>query len=221
MTSRPKTRTRLLGLDFSREQSLYASGPCQYALDPIAGADEVGRGPLAGPVVAAAVILNPERVPQGLADSKKLSAKRREALYAEICASAEVGIALAPPARIDRDNIRQATLWALAHAVRALPRAPGLLLVDGNDAPHADCTVETIIGGDGLVASIAAASIVAKVVRDRLMTQLGAAFPVYGFECHMGYGTPQHLAALRTHGPCPHHRHSFAPIRQHTLLLDA
>lgn len=221
MTTRPRTTKTPSGLDFTREQMLYAQGPCRYDTGPVAGADEVGRGPLAGPVVAAAVILNPDRVPQGLADSKKLSAKRREALYAEICAHAEVGIALAPPARIDRDNIRQATLWALAQAVRALPRAPGLLLVDGNDAPHADCAVETIIGGDALVASIAAASIVAKVVRDRLMSQLGAAFPGYGFEKHMGYGTPQHLAALRAHGPCPHHRHSFAPIRQHALLLDA
>ena len=219
MATRPSTRRTLSGLDFSREQALYAKGPCHYAHGPIAGADEVGRGPLAGPVVAAAVILNPDRVPQGLADSKQLSAKRREALYVEICAHAEVGIALAPPARIDRYNIRQATLWALAQAVRALPRAPGLLLADGNDAPPADCDVETIIGGDALVASIAAASIVAKVVRDRLMTQLGAAFPAYGFEKHMGYGTPQHLAALRTHGPCPHHRHSFSPVRQQHLLL--
>ncbi|MGQ3676578.1 ribonuclease HII [Xanthobacter sp. TB0139] len=186
----------------------------------IAGADEVGRGPLAGPVVAAAVILDPAQVPQGLADSKKLSAKRREVLYAEICASAELAIAIAPPERIDRDNIRQATLWALAQAVRGLPREPDLLLVDGNDPPQATCPVETIIGGDGLVASIAAASIVAKVARDRLMTRLGTQYPAYGFERHMGYGTAAHLEALRSHGPCPHHRRSFAPVRAQQLLLD-
>ncbi|MGE4372147.1 MAG: ribonuclease HII [Xanthobacter sp.] len=203
------------GLDFAREQALHAQG-----IHLVAGADEVGRGPLAGPVVAAAVILDPQQVPQGLADSKKLSAKRREALYAEICASAELAVAIAPPERIDRDNIRQATLWALAQAVRGLPRAPDLLLVDGNDPPQAACPVETIIGGDGLVASIAAASIVAKVVRDRLMTRLGAQYPAYGFERHMGYGTAAHLDALRTHGPCPHHRRSFAPVRAQQLLLD-
>ncbi|MFG1479934.1 ribonuclease HII [Xanthobacter sp. V4C-4] len=180
---------------------------------PVAGADEVGRGPLAGPVVAAAVVLDPARVPAGLNDSKKLSAARREALYAQICASAEVAVSLAPPARIDRDNIRQATLWALARAVAGLPRPPALLLVDGNDAPEVSCSVETIVGGDARVASIAAASIVAKVVRDRLMTQLGAAFPAYGFERHMGYGTAAHTAALRTNGPCRHHRRSFAPVR--------
>ncbi len=221
MAARPRSRTATPGLDFTREQTLYAQGHLHPLHAPIAGADEVGRGPLAGPVVAAAVILDPERVPQGLADSKKLSAKRREAMYQDICRCAEIGIALAPPARIDRDNIRQATLWALAQAVRALPRAPGLLLADGNDPPNAACTVETIVGGDNLVASIAAASIVAKVVRDRLMVRLGAEFPAYGFERHMGYGTPAHLAALRAHGPCPHHRHSFAPIRQKDLLLGA
>lgn len=202
------------GLDFSRERALYGAG-----LAPVAGADEVGRGPLAGPVVAAAVILDPERVPRGLDDSKKLSSARREALYAEICATAHVAISLAPPQRIDRDNIRQATLWALAGAVRALPCQPAMLLVDGNDPPLVACRVETVVGGDGLIASIAAASIVAKVVRDRLMGRLGAAFPAYGFERHMGYGTPEHGAALRTHGPCPHHRRSFSPVREQQMVL--
>ncbi|MGQ3673704.1 ribonuclease HII [Xanthobacter sp. TB0136] len=220
MATRPRSRITAPGLDFTREQALYAQPVLDPLHAPIAGADEVGRGPLAGPVVAAAVILDPAHVPQGLADSKKLSARRRDILYAEICAHADIGIALAPPARIDRDNIRQATLWALAQAIAALPRAPALVLVDGNDPPPAACRVETIVGGDNLVASIAAASIVAKVVRDRLMTRLGAQFPAYGFERHMGYGTPAHLAALRAHGPCPHHRHSFAPVRQKTLLLD-
>lgn len=201
-------------LDFSRERALYAEG-----FAPVAGADEAGRGPLAGPVVAAAVVLDPERIPAGLDDSKKLSAARREALYAEICATAQVAVSLAPPERIDRDNIRQATLWALAGAVRALPCRPAFLLVDGNDPPQVACDVEAVIGGDGLIASIAAASIVAKVVRDRLMMQVGAAFPAYGFERHMGYGTRAHGEALRAHGPCRHHRRSFAPVREQQLGL--
>lgn len=202
------------GLDFKRERALYRQG-----LAPVAGADEVGRGPLAGPVVAAAVVLDPRRVPKGLDDSKKLTRLRREALYAEICATAEVSVCLAPPARIDRDNIRQATLWALANAVRGLPCPPAFLLVDGNDPPQVACSVEAVVGGDGLIASIAAASIVAKVVRDRLMAGVGAAFPAYGFERHMGYGTPEHGAALRAHGPCRHHRRSFAPVRERQLGL--
>ncbi|MFG1351271.1 ribonuclease HII [Xanthobacter autotrophicus] len=203
-----------VGLDFSREQALYARG-----IAPVAGADEVGRGPLAGPVVAAAVVLDPARVPQGLDDSKRLTRAKREALYLEICATAEVAISLAPPARIDRDNIRQATLWALANAVRGLPCRPAFLLVDGNDPPDVACEVEAIVGGDGLIASIAAASIVAKVVRDRLMAGLGAAFPAYGFERHMGYGTREHGTALKAHGPCLHHRRSFAPVREQQLAL--
>ncbi|MEP9355952.1 ribonuclease HII [Xanthobacter sp. KR7-65] len=203
-----------IGLDFSRERDLLAAGHL-----PVAGADEVGRGPLAGPVVAAAVVLDPERVPQGLDDSKKLTRARREALYLEICATAEVAVTMAPPTRIDRDNIRQATLWALAQAVKALPCRPAFLLVDGNDPPQVPCRVEAVVGGDALVASIAAASIVAKVVRDRLMAGVGAAFPAYGFERHMGYGTPEHGAALRTHGPCLHHRRSFAPVREQQLAL--
>ncbi|MFS8037777.1 ribonuclease HII [Xanthobacter sp. AM11] len=202
------------GLDFARERALLAGG-----FAPVAGADEVGRGPLAGPVVAAAVVLDPERVPPGLDDSKKLTAAKREALYAQICATAEVAVCLAPPGRIDRDNIRQATLWAIAGAVRGLPCHPAYLLVDGNDPPQAACTVETVVGGDGLIASIAAASIVAKVVRDRLMAGLGAAFPAYGFQRHMGYGTAEHGAALAAHGPCLHHRQSFAPVRAQQLAL--
>lgn len=205
-----------VGLDFARERDLHAQG-----LAPVAGADEVGRGPLAGPVVAAAVVLDPERVPQGLDDSKKLTKARREALYLEICATAEVAVSLAPPTRIDRDNIRQATLWALANAVRGLPCRPAFLLVDGNDPPAVDCRVEAVVGGDGLIASIAAASIVAKVVRDRLMAGLGMAFPAYGFERHMGYATAEHGAALREHGPCLHHRRSFAPVREQQLGLFA
>lgn len=180
---------------------------------PVAGCDEAGRGPLAGPVVAAAVILDPMRIPQGLNDSKKLTAPHRERLFEEICATAEVAIAVAPPARIDRDNILRASLWALAQAARALPRTPQLVFVDGRDTLPLQCEVKAMIGGDGVVASIAAASIVAKVTRDRLMTQLGFAFPDYGFEKHKGYGTGLHCERLAQFGATPHHRISFAPVR--------
>jgi ribonuclease HII len=185
---------------------------------PVAGCDEAGRGPLAGPVVAAAVILDPKRIPRGLNDSKKLDRAERERLYAKICASAEVGVAFAPPSRIDRDNIRQASLWALARAVAALPVRPRLIFVDGCDRIDADCDCEAVIGGDAAVVSIAAASIVAKVTRDRLMARLGAAHPGYGFERHMGYSVPEHYAALGRLGPTVHHRRSFAPVR---ILLQA
>ena len=136
---------------------------------PVAGCDEAGRGPLAGPVVAAAVILDPKRVPRGLDDSKKLDAETREKLYAKICASAEVAVAFAPPSRIDRDNILRASLWALARAVAALPVKPKLVFVDGRDRIEAPCDCQAVISGDAIIASIAAASIVAKVTRDRLM----------------------------------------------------
>lgn len=186
----------------------------RLGLVPVAGCDEAGRGPLAGPVVAAAVVLDPQRIPQGLNDSKKLTAPRRERLFDEICASAEVAITIAPPSRIDRDNILRASLWALAQAVRALPRTPQLVFVDGRDTLPLQCEVKAVIGGDGIVASIAAASIVAKVTRDRLMVQLGLAHPEYGFEKHKGYGTSQHCAQLRAHGATIHHRNSFAPVRE-------
>src|ERR1700730_7788880 len=179
---------------------------------PVAGCDEAGRGPLAGPVVAAAVILDPKRVPRGLDDSKKLDAETREKLYAKICASAQVAVAMAPPARIDRDNILRASLWALARAVAALPVRPRLVFVDGRDRIETDCECEAVIGGDAIVASIAAASIVAKVTRDRLMACLGAAHPGYGFERHMGYSVPEHFAALDRLGPTVHHRRSFSPV---------
>src|SRR5271166_4437592 len=144
---------------------------------PVAGCDEAGRGPLAGPVVAAAVILDPRRIPRGLDDSKRLTAAQRETLYTRICATAEVGVAFGSRARIDRDNIRQASLWALARAVAALPVRPRLVFVDGCDRIDAGCDCEAVISGDALVLSIAAASIVAKVVRDRLMVRVGAAHP--------------------------------------------
>jgi ribonuclease HII len=163
-------------------------------------------------VVAAAVVLDPKRVPRGLDDSKKLDAATREKLYARICASAEVAVALAPPARIDRDNILRASLWALARAVAALPVRPRLVFVDGRDRIAVDCDCQAVISGDAIIASIAAASIVAKVTRDRLMTRLALAHPGYGFERHMGYSVPEHFAALGRLGPTIHHRKSFAPV---------
>lgn len=196
------------GPTFAREANAMRKG-----FLPVAGCDEAGRGPLAGPVVAAAVILDPARMPKGLDDSKALDAGEREILYETICASAEVAVAIAPPARIDRDNILRASLWALAQAVCALPRTPQLVFVDGRDTLPLHCEVRAVIGGDGIVASIAAASIVAKVTRDRLMTQLGLAHPEYGFEKHKGYGTSLHSERLRAHGPSAHHRNSFAPVR--------
>src|SRR3984885_14754381 len=179
---------------------------------PVAGCDEAGRGPLAGPGVAAAGILNPDDVPRGLDDSKKLTPERREVLYQRICARAQVAVALAPPSRIDRDNILRASLWALARAVAALPVKPRLVYVDGRDRIDAGCDCEAVIGGDGLVASIAAASLGAKVPRDRLMACLGTAHPGYGFERHMGYSVPEHFAALDRLGPTIHHRRSFSPV---------
>jgi ribonuclease HII len=192
---------------FRRERSALKRG-----IWPVAGCDEAGRGPLAGPVVAAAVILDPDDVPRGLDDSKRLTAERREVLYERICARAQVAVAMAPPARIDRDNILRASLWALARAVKSLPTRPRLVFVDGRDRIDAGCDCEAVIGGDGLVASIAAASIVAKVTRDRLMKCLGAAHPGYGFERHMGYSVPEHFAALDRLGPTVHHRRSFSPV---------
>jgi ribonuclease HII len=186
---------------------------------PVAGCDEAGRGPLAGPVVAAAVILDPKRIPRGLDDSKKLSAAEREKLYLKICATAEVSVAIGSPSRIDRDNILRASLWALARAVYALPVRPRLVFVDGRDKIDAGCDCEAVISGDALVVSIAAASIVAKVTRDRLMTRLGAAHPGYGFERHMGYSVPEHFAALQRLGPTIHHRRSFAPVAEALGLI--
>ena len=158
------------------------------------------------------MILDPRRIPRGLDDSKKLDRAERERLYERICATAEIGVAFASRARVDRDNIRQASLWALARAVRALAVRPKLVLVNGIDRIDAGCDCTAVVGGDGLVVSIAAASIVAKVVRDRLMVQVGAAHPGYGFERHMGYAVPEHFNALARLGPTQHHRRSFAPV---------
>lgn len=203
-----------LKLGLTRERALLRSGRrC------IAGLDEVGRGPLAGPVVAAAVVLDPRNVPAGLADSKALTAARREALFPEILATSQVGIASVSHADIDVINIRQASLLAMCRALAALPCTPDMALVDGNDPPDLPCAVEAIVKGDASVASIAAASIVAKVVRDRLMRRLGAIYPAYGFDSNAGYSTSAHLSALSGHGPCPFHRRSFSPIRQGVLDL--
>jgi ribonuclease HII len=179
---------------------------------PVAGCDEAGRGPLAGPVVAAAVVLDPNRIPRGLNDSKKLGAAERERLYEKICATAQVAVAFGSIARIDRDNILRASLWALARAVKALPVAPRLVYVDGNNRIDVGCDCTAVVSGDALVTSIAAASIVAKVTRDRLMARLGLAHPGYGFERHMGYSVPEHFEALARLGPTIHHRRSFAPV---------
>lgn len=188
---------------------------------PVAGCDEAGRGPLAGPVVAAAVILDPRRVPRGLDDSKKLDRKVREQLYTRICATSEVAVAMAPPARIDRDNILRASLWALARAVAALPVQPKLVFVDGRDRIAAGCDCEAVVRGDAIIASVAAASIVAKVTRDRLMRRLALAYPGYGFERHMGYAVPEHIAALARLGPTIHHRRTFAPVTVRLAGADA
>jgi ribonuclease HII len=192
---------------FRRERAALKRG-----IWPVAGCDEAGRGPLAGPVVAAAVVLDPDHIPRGLDDSKKLDAAEREKLYVRICATAEVAVAFGSRARIDRDNIRRASLWALARAVMALPVRPKLVFVDGIDRIDCGCDCEAVVSGDALVMSIAAASIVAKVVRDRLMVQVGAAYPGYGFERHMGYSVPEHFRALAKLGPTVLHRRSFAPV---------
>jgi ribonuclease HII len=163
-------------------------------------------------VVAAAVILDPKRIPRGLNDSKKLDALERERLYEKICSTAQVAVAFGTVERIDRDNILRASLWALARAVRALPVAPRLVFVDGNNRIDCGCDCEAVVSGDALLLSVAAASIVAKVTRDRLMGRLGLAHPGYGFERHMGYSVPEHFAALARLGPTVHHRRSFAPV---------
>ncbi len=193
--------------NFRRERALIKRG-----IWPVAGCDEAGRGPLAGPVVAAAVVLDPNRVPKGLDDSKRLTAERREELFEEICATASYSVAVASPARIDRDNILRASLWALARAVHALPEMPRHVFVDGRDKLATPCDCDAVIGGDGIVASIAAASIIAKVTRDRLMCQLALDCPGYGFEQHKGYAVPEHLEALDRLGPSSHHRSLFAPV---------
>ena len=184
----------------------------------VAGVDEAGRGPLAGPVVAAAVILDPRRPIEGLADSKTLTAARREALAREIRRHASAhAVAQADVAEIDALNILHPTMLAMRRAVETLGVAPDEFLVDGNRCPDVAWRVRAIVKGDRDVAAISAASILAKTVRDALLVELDAAYPAYGFAQHKGYPTPEHLAALARHGPCPAHRRSFAPVAQRTL----
>jgi ribonuclease HII len=195
---------RLGGPDWSLE----AQGP-----HPVCGVDEAGRGPWAGPVTAAAVILDPKTIPNGLNDSKKLSEKARDRLEIEIMASALAwGVGEASPDEICQLNIVQATGLAMRRAMAKLAIAPAFALVDGNYAFDLPCPVRTVIKGDGLSLSIAAASILAKVARDRVMYQLDAVHPGYGFAAHKGYGVPAHAAALRQLGPCAAHRLTWAPI---------
>ena len=181
----------------------------------VAGVDEAGRGPLAGPVVAAAVILDDLRPIAGLDDSKKLTALRRDALFDEIRAKALCfAIAEASVEEIDQLNILQATLLAMRRAVMGLRLKPVRVLVDGNQLPRLDVPSEAIVKGDALVKSISAASILAKVHRDRWCNEVHEHFPHYGFSAHKGYGTVVHMEALRAHGACIHHRRSFAPVAQ-------
>jgi ribonuclease HII len=180
----------------------------------VAGVDEAGRGPWAGPVVAAAVILDPKRVPPGLADSKTLGRRRREALSDAIAETALVGIGEASVEEIDSLNILGATMAAMRAAVLALAEAPDAVLVDGDRAPVLPCPVETVVKGDARSLSIAAASIVAKVRRDAIMARLAARHPGYGWERNAGYGTAEHRAALHRLGVTVHHRRSFRPVSQ-------
>ncbi len=203
--------------DFSLEQDAIGDG-----LRPVCGIDEAGRGPWAGPVVAAAAVLDMASLPgilrTGLDDSKKLKAARREELFETLQGCAHLGIGVATVEEIDRINILQATLEAMRRAVADLPLVPGLALVDGNRAPDLDCPVRTVIKGDGLSLSIAAASIAAKVTRDRMMAELAVRHPGYGWQRNAGYGTPEHRRGLAKLGVTTHHRRSFAPIRK---LLDS
>ncbi len=196
--------------DFSREQVLIAQG-----VAPVCGIDEAGRGPLCGPVVAACVVLDAERIPDGITDSKKLAEEARERLAAEIRAHARVGVGLASAAEIDRLNIHHATLLAMRRAFEALPGpAPAFALVDGKFAPELPCVSEALVGGDDISLSIAAASIIAKVERDAMLRALDARYPQYGFARHKGYATKEHLEALMAHGPCSEHRKSFRPVAE-------
>ena len=202
--------------DYSHELALQARGA-----RVVAGVDEAGRGPLAGPVVVSAVILDPHRIPDGLNDSKKLTEAQREALFEQIVATARVSVVLAPPSIILSRNIRGATLWAMAQAVNSLGITPDRVLVDGRDVPMGlPCEGVALIGGDGRSVSIAAASIVAKVTRDRLCQIMDCDAPHFGFAGHKGYSTPQHMRALTEHGPCRHHREEFAPVVEARLRVQ-
>ena len=180
----------------------------------VCGIDEAGRGPLAGPVVAGAAVIDMARLPQGLNDSKKLTYKKREQLFAELMDTADIGIGIATVEEIDEINILQATMLAMTRALAALATPPAFALIDGNRIPKFATPARAIVKGDARVLSIAAASIAAKVTRDRIMCEMALAHPGYGFEKHMGYGTAMHLNALARLGVTPHHRRSFAPVRK-------
>ncbi len=181
----------------------------------VAGTDEAGRGPLAGPVVAAAVVLDPQAIPPGLDDSKKLTAGKRQDLFVRILAQADVAIATSGPGHIDLSDIRKASLDAMRRALANLPRHPQFALVDGRDIPpDLCCPARAVVKGDSRSLSIAAASIIAKVMRDRMMAHAATRFDVYGFDKHAGYGTAVHRRAIADHGPCLLHRMSFRPLRR-------
>ena len=207
-----------MACDFTRERALRARG---FLL--VAGVDEAGRGPLAGPVVAAAVILPDNFELDGLNDSKKVAPKKRATLHAKLTAQAEVlwAVAEACVEEIDRLNILRATHLAMARALDALPRKPDHALVDGLPVRGLPVEHTALVEGDALSLSIAAASIIAKVTRDRLMTDLDAEYPQYGFARHKGYGVREHLEALRNHGPCPVHRRTFQPVAQTQIAFQA
>jgi ribonuclease HII len=192
----------------------------QLGSRPIAGVDEAGRGPWAGPVVAAAVILNPDKIPANIDDSKALDEDSRAFLYNRIRKVAIVGVGIADVDRIDRENILGATLWAMAQAVSQLGEVPKLVLVDGDKTPRVPMSVRAIVKGDSKCLSIAAASIVAKVTRDRLMMEFARDYPGYGFERHKGYGTPEHQAAIAKLGVTALHRRSFRPVQLALGLVD-
>ena len=206
------------GADIPRAATLSVENALRdCGLQNVCGVDEAGRGPLAGPVVTAAVILNPGNIPDGLNDSKALNETIRLSLYHEILTRASVAISIASPARIDRLNIRAATLAAMKQSIERLPVEPDGILIDGNAAPPKLAQPAWLmIKGDSRSASIAAASIVAKTVRDDLMRKAHELWPQYGFDGHKGYPTAAHRAALQQHGPCPIHRQSFGPVRAAT-----
>ena len=204
--------------DYSHEAELKARGA-----RIVAGVDEAGRGPLAGPVVVAAVVLDPDAIPAGLNDSKKLNQEQREALFEHVVASAlAISVVVAPPSIILSHNIRGATLWGMAQAACGLSIRPDRVLIDGRDVPMGlPCDGMALIGGDGRSVSIAAASIVAKVTRDRMCAIMDCDAPAFGFAGHKGYGTARHMTALSEHGPCRHHRGAFGPVAQARLRLTA
>ena len=188
---------------------------------PVAGIDEAGRGPWAGPVVVAAVILDPGRIPEGLNDSKLLTPEVREDRYAAIMATSIVSVVVGNVRRIDRDNILQASLWGMRAAYRGLGVPVGSALIDGNIIPRRfPCKARAVVGGDGLSLSVAAASIIAKVTRDRMMVKLSRRYRRYAWDSNKGYGTREHAEAIEKHGVCTHHRRSFSPIERALRLLE-